>query len=100
MKEATYRDLRDRLHYDARFKMVVDQMYAIMMSHKIAPYELRDAAYMASIEFAYRNTEPRDIQRRFEEGDKSLAELMQIMQGKDVIPDSIRKKVSKGEPEQ
>lgn len=67
MQNTTFRDLNDRLMCDSQFKALVDQMYCLMVSQKVAPYELRDAAYMASIQFAQMNIEPRMISARFPE---------------------------------
>ena len=43
--------LIDRHHRDPKFHSVVDLLLAYMMEHKIAPDEIRDAAYLASIKF-------------------------------------------------
>jgi hypothetical protein len=44
-------DLIDRHHRDPKFHAVVDMLLSIMMAQKIAPDEIRDAAYLASIKF-------------------------------------------------
>ena len=72
----TFRDLRDRLMNEPQFRTIVDQMYAMMVHHKVTPYELRDAAYMACIKFANLNYEPRAIFSRFPE---DYQEIMQAM---------------------
>lgn len=44
-------DLIERHHRDPKFHHVVDMLVALMMDHKLAPDEIRDAAYLASIKF-------------------------------------------------
>lgn len=36
---------------DARFRAIVDMLVAYMMSEKIAPDEIRDAAFVASVKY-------------------------------------------------
>jgi hypothetical protein len=75
-RPASFMDLRDRSMRDPQFKAIVDQMYALMIQSHIAPYELRDAAYMAGIMFAQRHFEPRAIMSRFpEEGPDFLISM-------------------------
>lgn len=75
MKPTSFRDLQDRYYNDATFHSLVDMMYAHMVSSQIAPYEMRDAAYFASIKFAHLNLEPRAIQRRFPDEDREILEM-------------------------
>ena len=43
----------------AQFRQVVDLLVAFMMQNKIAPDEIRDAAFVASVKFA--EMMPRDV---------------------------------------
>jgi len=60
MSEKSTRDLMDRYHgfsqpHDAKFRQLVELMVHEMMRSKIAPDELRDAAFVASIKFLQMN---------------------------------------------
>lgn len=50
-KETTYWDVRDRYMRDAEFHAVVDMMMAFMTTHKYTASEMRDAAFMAAVQF-------------------------------------------------
>lgn len=41
--------------HDAKFAQIVDLLVAHMMQHKIAPDEIRDAAFVASVKFMQMN---------------------------------------------
>lgn len=51
MTTKTLSELVHRTRQDPRFNVLVDMMVAYMIENKIAPDELRDAAYVASIKF-------------------------------------------------
>ena len=57
MTEKSTRELVDRYvgHWDdprsTQFRLLVDMMVAQMIQHQIAPDEIRDAAFVASIKF-------------------------------------------------
>lgn len=55
------------MYHDAKFKQMVDYMVATMNTQQISPYELRDAAYMASVQFEQMHLSPRAILHRFPE---------------------------------
>lgn len=59
--------LMERYRQDPQFKAIVDQMYALMIQAQVTPYELRDAAYIASIKFAEMHVEPLHMSMRFPE---------------------------------
>lgn len=59
-------DLAERHRCDPRFHAMVEMLVAYMMSNKIAPDEIRDAAYVASIKFMSLNP-VRDITYRNDE---------------------------------
>lgn len=46
-------DLIDRSHRDAKFHALVEMLLSIMLQQKIAPDEIRDAAFLASIKFMH-----------------------------------------------
>jgi len=47
----TLNDLVNRKHHDPRFNALVELLVAHMIEGKWAPDEIRDAAYVASIQF-------------------------------------------------
>ncbi len=47
----TLSSLVDRHHHDPKFHALTEMLVAYMMQNQIAPDELRDAAYVASIKF-------------------------------------------------
>jgi len=49
--EATLSGLIDRRQRDPKFATLVSMLVAYMAQNKLAPDEVRDAAYVASIEF-------------------------------------------------
>ena len=46
-------DLFERNYRDARFRYIVEMLTAIMLEQKIAPDEIRDAAFLASIRYMH-----------------------------------------------
>lgn len=52
-KPTSTMDLIDRNHRDAKFHAIVEMLVAIMMQQKIAPDEIRDAAFLASIKYMH-----------------------------------------------
>ena len=56
--QPTFRDLQERHMNDPKFRMLVESMHSMMLNNQITPYELRDAAYVASIKFAQVHIEP------------------------------------------
>ena len=50
-QERSFSDVMDRYQRDPKFKSIVELLVCAMMNHKLAPDEIRDAAYVASIRF-------------------------------------------------
>lgn len=50
-RETTYYDCRDRYNRDPNFRSLVDLMVTFSIENKFTPGELRDAAFMASLQF-------------------------------------------------
>ena len=51
MAETTYHDCKDRYLNDPFFRNLVDLLMAHIVQHKYTPGELRDAAFMAALNF-------------------------------------------------
>ena len=50
-RETTYYDCKDRYQHDPHFKALVDTITHWSIEYKYTPGELRDAAYMAALNF-------------------------------------------------
>lgn len=50
-QETTYWDCKDRYQNDPAFKQLVDLLMHHAMTHKYTPGELRDAAFMAALNY-------------------------------------------------
>jgi predicted RNA binding protein YcfA (HicA-like mRNA interferase family) len=57
-----FEGVKHRYHTDAVFKQMVDMMYMHLKQLGWTPQELREAAYMASVEHANRTIEPRFLE--------------------------------------
>lgn len=69
-RETTYHDVHERYQRDAMFRTMVDMMVQFVVKEKYTPSEMRDAAFMASLQFdhIYRITEHRFVFRDREVG--------------------------------
>lgn len=47
----TFFDLADRHRHDPKFHNLVEMMVAMMIQDQVAPDEIRDAAFVASVKF-------------------------------------------------
>jgi len=79
----TFPDLQDRYFRDTQFKQLVDAMHNMLVTQKIPAYELRDAAYMASIKFAQLNIEPQFVMDTF--SDAKRDEILSLLRSMNVV---------------
>jgi len=59
----TYHDVHERYQRDTMFRTMVDMLVQFMVKEKYTPGEMRDAAFMASLQFEhiYRHTDHRFV---------------------------------------